>query len=193
MIKYILAGGHVHKAQDGGKAFCEELMLDINKKQIKILDCIFARPIDSWQESLEKDRLFFSRFIKDFELKLADINKFIEQVKESDIIFFQGGTPFNIMSILNRNNNWIKELDGKILVGTSGGADAICKYYGVGKTGNVGDGLGLLPIKFIPHWQSKYDEGSNINWIALREKLKEYKEELPIYTLSEGEFRVFKN
>lgn len=40
MIKYILVGGYVHKAQDsGGKAFCEELIKGIDNKYKKEYIC----------------------------------------------------------------------------------------------------------------------------------------------------------
>lgn len=193
MIKYILVGGYVHKAKDEGKAFCEELIKGINKKPVKILDCMFARKKEDWQESIDRDNIFFSKFIKDFELELADPDKFIQQVKNSDVIYLRGGYTSPLMESLSKDMNWIKELDGKVLAGTSAGADVIAKYYTVLKTHRVGDGLGLLPVKFIPHWKSDYsdDEVRDINWDEELEKLKSYKEDLPMYTLTEGEFVVF--
>ncbi len=193
MTKYILVGGYVHKAQDEGKAFCEELIKGINKKPIKILDCMFARKKEDWQDSIDRDNIFFSKFIKDFELELADPNNFTEQVKNSDVIYLRGGYTSPLMEALSKDKSWIKELDGKVLAGTSAGADAIAKYYTVLKTHRVGDGLGLLPVKFIPHWKSDYsdDEVRDINWDEELEKLKKYKEDLPMYTLTEGEFKIF--
>ncbi len=92
MIKYILVGGYVHKAEDSGKAFCEELVRDYShKKTIKILDCMFARKKEDWQESIERDNMFFSKFISNFELELADPDKFTEQVRNSDVIYLRGG------------------------------------------------------------------------------------------------------
>lgn len=193
MIKYILVGGYVNKAQDEGMAFCEELIKGIDKKPIKILDCMFACKKEDWQDSMNKDNVFLSKFIKDFELELADPDKFTEQVKNSDIIYLRGGYTSPLMEALNKDKSWIKELDGKVLAGTSAGADAIAKYYTVLKTHRIGDGLGLLPVKFIPHWKSDYsdDEVRDINWDEELEKLKSYKEDLPIYTLAGGEFVVF--
>jgi len=193
MIKYILVGGYVHKAPDEGKAFCEELIKGINRKPVKILDCMFARKKEDWQESIHKDNVFLSKFIKDFELELANPDNFKEQVKDSDVIYLRGGYTSPLMEALSKDKSWIKELDGKVLAGTSAGADAITKYYSVLKTHRVGDGLGLLPIKFIPHWMSDYsdEEVNNIDWESEFEKLKNYKEDLPIYTLKEGEFKVF--
>lgn len=193
MTKYILVGGYVHKAPDEGKAFCEELVKGIDKKPVKILDCMFARNLEDWESGLEKDKEFFNKFITDFELELADPDNFTEQVKNSDIIYLKGGYTRNIIERLTKNLDWIKELDGKVLAGTSAGGDAIAKYYAVLSTKRVGDGLGLLPIKFIPHWNSDYsdDEAQNISWQDEFDKLKAYKEDLPIYTLGEGEFKVF--
>lgn len=190
MIKYVLVGGYIHKAQDEGKAFCEELVKGISKKPVRILDCLFARTPDSWEQRFKDDQEFFSKHIKDFELELALPENFLEQLKDSDVLFFQGGVPYLLMSLLKKAGDWKKELEGKVIVGSSGGADAICKYYGVGKTSNVGEGLDLLSVKFIPHWKSDYVEGLGIDWDALLEKLKAYKENLPVYTVAEGEFKV---
>ena len=191
--KYILVGGYIHKAKDQGKSFCEELIKGFDETPIKILDCMFARKKESWNESFEKDRIFFERFINNFELELADPERFTEQVKNSNIIYLRGGYTTPLIELLSKDKSWIKELDGKVLAGTSAGGDAIAKYYCVLKNNRIGDGLGLLPIKFIPHWKSDYsdDEVRDIDWDSELEKLKKYEDELPIYTLSEGEFKVF--
>ncbi len=188
----MLIGGYIHKAEDGGKAFCEELIKSIEHRPIKILDCLFARTEDSWPAKLNDDRIFFAKNMLDFQLELASPATFLDQLKNSDVVFFQGGTPHLLMSQLDPNIDWGKELQEKILVGSSGGADTIAKYYAVGKTGNIGQGLGLLPIKFIPHWKSvEYAQEIVIDWEALFEKLQSHKEPLEIVTAGDTEFVVF--
>ena len=191
--KYILVGGYIWKAKDGGKAFCAELVKKINKNPIRILDCMFARKKEDWQKILENDQLFFSKFIKNFNLELADPDKFIEQVKNSDVIFLRGGFTHKLFELLNKDLSWIKEINEKVLVGTSAGGEVIAKYYHVLSSNRTGDGFGLLPIKFIPHWKANdFDEvEENFDWDKALKELKEYKEDLPIYTLAEGEFKVF--
>jgi len=194
MTKYILAGGYIHKAPDGGRAFFEELVRGFeDKRPIKILNCLFAIDEGSWKMKLKENREAFSKYIGNFELILADPEKFAEQVKSADVIFLQGGYTKPLVDNLRENSDWIKYLDGKTVAGTSAGGDAIAKYYSVLKTSRVGDGLGLLPIKFIPHWKSNYsdDEVRDIDWGAELNKMREYKEDLPIHTLAEGEFKVF--
>lgn len=189
MTKYILVGGYLHKSEDKGKAFIEELVKGFDKKPVKILDCMFARSRDSWEAKMIEDQELFFKYIKDFELILALPEKFTEQVKEADVIFLRGGHTQALFDLLNADTSWIKELDGKVLAGTSAGAEVIAKYYCVVKTMRVGDGFNLVPVKFIPHWKSDYE--GIIDWDGAEQKLKDYKEELPMLKLHEGEFKVF--
>ncbi|MCF7831669.1 MAG: Type 1 glutamine amidotransferase-like domain-containing protein [Candidatus Pacebacteria bacterium] len=194
MIKYVLVGGKVHAAPDNGRAFVSELVKDFTDKPVKILICLFAVPKEQRQEKIIGDREYFSKFISDFEIELADENIFTDQVRHSDVIFLRGGHTRPLMDLLTKNLNWLKELDGKVLAGTSAGAEVISRYYFVTKTNRNGDGLGLLPIKFIPHWKSSYfdDEPQNIDWDKIYSDFKNYKEDLELITLKEGEFRVIK-
>ncbi len=192
MTKYILVGGYIHRATDGGKAFCEELIKGVESKPVKILDCMFARSRDSWEEKIQEDTIFFSKFIKDFELELAQPEIFVEQVKRSDVIFLRGGETRPLIDALSKDPSWIQELNGKVLAGSSAGGDVIAKYYAVGKTGRTsGEGLGLLNVKFIPHWESDTFKEYGISWDELLKGLKEHKENLPVYTVKEGEFKTF--
>ncbi len=194
MTKYILVGGYIHKAKDGGKAFCDELVKGFNiGKPVIILDCMFGRSKDSWENYLKEDNELFSKYINNFKLELALPENFTEQVKKSDIIFLRGGYVSTLFEILNKDNSWINELDGKVLAGTSAGAEVIAKYYHVLSTHRTGDGFGILPIKFIPHWKSESfeDNKQDINYEKVINDLTNYKEDLPILTLSEGEFKVY--
>lgn len=192
MTKYILAGGGVHLAPDNGKAFINELITGFSHKPVKILVCLFAVSKETWQEKFNRDQEYFSKFISDFELQLADESIFTEQVKRSDVIFLRGEHTRPLMDLLTRNIGWLQEIDGKVLAGTSAGAEAISKYYFVTKTNRNGEGLGLLPIKFIPHWKSTYfdDEPQNINWDKIYSDFKNYKEDLKLIVLKEGEYKV---
>ena len=193
MTKYILIGGYIHKAQDGGKAFCEEVAKSFSHKQpIKILDCLFARDRQDWNERFENDRDFFLKHSENFQIELADSESFLEQVKASDGIFFQGGSPRQLMNLLMGVGDWASELDGQVVIGSSGGADTLCKYYAVGKTGNIGEGLGLLSIKIFPHWKSEsdYAEGLQIDWEKIEDNLKSHNEPLETFCIKEGEFIV---
>lgn len=190
MTKYILIGGYPSKASDGGKSFCEEFIKGFNEP-IRILDCIFARPRETWEEVFADDKEFFRKHLpnKKFEIQLADPEKFIEQVKWANVIYLRGGRTSQLIELLNKNKGWYKELDGKTLAGTSAGANAIAKYYYGLDSLKLCEGLGLLPIKVIVHWRSDYN-APNIDWDKAYSELKKYKEDLPIITLAEGQFEL---
>lgn len=57
MTKYILVGGYIHKAVDGGKAFFEELIKDFRKNEpVRILNCLFARSRESWESKIKENK-----------------------------------------------------------------------------------------------------------------------------------------
>ncbi len=185
MSKYILVGGYVHKAEDGGKAFMEELVKGFNKP-VKILDCVFADP-EQAEEKFKQDQERFSKFISDFTLELATPEKFLEQLKECDAVFFRGGETDILIDTLNKCGDWVPLLQGKTVAGTSAGAMMLAKYSHALEQNKIMDGLGILPVKVIAHWQSDIYE---VKWDEALTMLKEYKEDLPTYTLKEGDYIV---
>ena len=192
MTKYILVGGYLHKAKDGGEAFFKELVAGFESdKPVKILMCLFARERSIWESKLQENKELFSKYINNFEFVLAEPENFAEQVKNSDVIFLQGGYTEPLMQLLSESGDWIKELEGKTIAGTSAGAEIIAKYYYIGKTMRAGKGFNLLPIKFMPHWRSNLEEYNNLDWDKALQELKDYQEDLPIYNLREGEFVIF--
>lgn len=66
---------------------------------------------------------------------------------------------------------------------------AIAKYSHALEQDKFIEGLGLLPIKVIAHWKTDIYE---VDWDRALKEIKEYKEDLPVYTLAEGEFVVIK-
>jgi hypothetical protein len=190
MKKLILAGGYLHKAADGGKAFFHELSKDIPASPVKILDCMFARPQSSWLAKLEEDKLLFSKYIGPCTVTLADTANFIDQIESADLVFFRGGDTPTLLEQLRECGNWLEALDDKTVAGTSAGAEIFAKYvYDIDRNIII-PYLSVLPIKLITHWKSDYN-APNVNWDEALAQLKAHQEELELVTLAEGEFRVF--
>ena len=191
MTKYILVGGYPRKAPDGGKAFAEELVKGFSEP-IKVVECLFARPRNNWEKAYEEDKEFFMKHLsgKQVEFQMAVPEKFLDQVKWAHAIYVRGGTSeAQLIAFANQSGDWRKELDGKTLAGSSAGADVIAKYYYGLDDLKLGEGLGLVAVKVIPHWRSDYN-APNVDWDKALAELKSYKEALPILTLREGESRV---
>lgn len=192
-IKYILVGGRTYGAVDGGKSFCEEMVKGF-EEPVKILICLFTRPSDSWEINFNQDKEAFTNNLSDkkLEFKLADPENFTEQIKWADAVYIRGGSAEEyIVDLFRKNPDWIKELEGKTLAGSSAGADMMSKYYYDLDNLKFNKGLGLLPLKVLVHWKSDYN-APNIDWDKSYEELKAYGgEDLPIITLREGEYKVF--
>jgi hypothetical protein len=195
MKKIILSGGYYHKAYDGGKSFCDAMVQDIHSRPIKVLDCLFGRSHDTWEQKIRDDEQFFSKNIENVELVIASPENFIEQIEHTDILFFQGSRPEDMMSILDTIPGWEKVLDNKVIVGSSGGASLLAKYFGVGKSTSgqprLGKGLGIVPIKFISHWKSDHGIGFEADWEGLYHKISNHQKDLEVIRLADGEFKTF--
>ena len=191
MKKFILIGGYPHKAIDSGKALCEEMIRGFSEP-VKILDCLFARPHENWEKAYQQDKEFFAKNLPNGELDIerADPHTFLDQLERTDVLYFRGGDTGVLMKALTQVPSWSEKLDGKTIAGSSAGMDILAQYCFNLDTLQIEGGLGLLPIKTIPHWKSDYN-APNIDWDIAKQSLSQYKEDLLIVTLGEGEFKVF--
>ncbi|MEK7109085.1 MAG: Type 1 glutamine amidotransferase-like domain-containing protein [Patescibacteria group bacterium] len=188
-----MVGGYPRKATDGGKAFSEELVKGFSEP-VKILECLFARSRDNWETAYAEDVGFFQKHLPDRKLdfQLAQPDTFVKQIHWADAIYIRGGEMEPLYERLAQSPGWEKELDGKTFAGSSAGAYAITKYNHKLDTPELGEGLGLLPLKVLAHYRSDYN-APNIDWDKAERDLKSYKEDLPLVALREGEFRVFEH
>ena len=108
----------------------------------------------------------------------------------AQVVYIRGGSTEVLLSELHKQNIHLETaLQGKTLAGSSAGAQAISKYYYVVDSLQVGEGLGLLPNKVVVHYQSDYN-APNINWERAVSALRNHRENLPVITLSEGQFHT---
>ncbi len=192
MTKYILVGGYVQKGARGGQDFCDAFVKDLPRDS-QVLICPFARPEDAWQNSFEERRNFFLKFIdrEDLSYENAQPEIFSKQCRESSAIFFMGGdSEARLMKYATKDTSWMskKVLENKTLAGTSAGAYALSRYYYDITDYTIKSGLGLAKVKSIVHCFSA--EYSNVNWQQAHEALVHYKEQLPVWCLKEGEFKI---
>ena len=126
-----------------------------------------------------------------FELALPD--SFEEQVKKADAISIQGGDD-HLLQYWLKKFSIPKIWEGKIVAASSAGSDALVKNFWTCDWRQCMDGLGILPIKFIPHFKSDYganDPRGTIDWDKAYKELEECGDKsLPIKALEEGDFII---
>ena len=195
MTKYILNSGGVSNNPDLAKKFFAEILKGLDSSP-RILICAFAQPREDWDKRFKDDQESRSNFFPegvDPVFELAFPEKFEEQVRKADVVYIHGGDDY-LLQFWLKQFDLLKIWEGKVVATSSAGSDALVKYFWTCDWRQCMDGLGILPIKFLPHYESAYgadDSRGPIDWNKGLEELKNYKENLPIYALKEGEYEVF--
>ena len=160
-IKYILHGGNAQHVNSENNKFFAEILKD-TKNKVKILLVEFAGGDEKTDLNYQIDKSQFMRVRGEKELSFEVATKldFIEQIKKSDIVYFSGGTTIRLMDKLKEYKNLGGSFSGKIIAGESAGANSLSVYCYSKYGGSVVQGLGLVPVKTIPH----YKEGMETNF-----------------------------
>lgn len=196
MTKYVLNSGGIKYEPTLKKAFHQELVKGLNKNP-KFLLCNFAQGREYWETKFQGYSDAISEDMSEdvkpsFVLAMPDT--FGKQCSEADVIYFHGGDDHLL-------KYWMGQFDmtelfkDKVVATNSASSDMLATHYWTCDWRQCGDGFGILPIKFIPHYQSAFgadDPRGAIDWDKARQELSEYGDKsLKIYALKEGEFEVF--
>lgn len=195
MTKYVLNSGGIKHQPELKKRFHQELVKGLSNNPNFLL-CNFAQGREYWEPKFQgySDTIAedMPQDVKpSFELAMPATLK--EQCKRADVIYFHGGDDHLLQY-------WMKQYDlGRIfkdkVVGTnSASSDMLATHHWTCDWRSCADGLGILPIKFIPHYQSDFgdaDPRGPIDWQKAYDDLAKYGDtSLPIHALKEGEFIV---
>jgi hypothetical protein len=189
MTKYVLQSGGIRNQPKLKKQFHQEVVKSLGKTPHPLL-CHFAQGREYWEvkfpgacDSVIEDMPSGVR--PTFELAMPDT--FVEQCKVADIIYFHGGDDHLI-------RYWMKQYDTVELFKDKVVSTMLASSFWTCDWRECMDGLGILPIKFIPHYQSDWgidDPRGPIDWQKAYDDLAKFGDtSLPIYALKEGEFIV---
>ena len=180
--KFVLHGGfQKSKTYEDNTAFFSEILKDA-KDYSRILLVPFAKNPERIAPTTLKVIEEFDKVQgkKNLIFEIASKENFMEQVKSADIIYIQGGTSLKLMGVLESYPH-LKDLllEGKTVAGESAGANALCTVFYSPSADGIYDGLGVLPVKIIPHYIEKY-----------RDEFKDIRPDLESLYLREYEFTV---
>lgn len=192
-VTYILAGGLDRAHQEYWDNLGRELKLN---RPVKILSCFFSQPKNDWEEKFEGFKPFFARaFGADVECELANPDKFIEQIKRSDVIYLHGGSSHRLKAVLKRYDGLQSYFSNKIVIGSSAGANYLSKVGWSPNLREVIRGSGMVPISVLVHYGSTFADDEVLGPISWEEALRQLEEITPdnskIALLKEGEFIIY--
>ena len=196
MTKYVLNSGGIKNAPNLKREFHRELVKNLGNNP-KFLLCNFAQGREYWEAKFRDYSDAISKDLPDsvspsFALAMPDT--FARQCSEADIIYFHGGDD-HLIQYWMRQFDLLELFKDKVVATNSASSNLLVTHYWTCDWRQCGDGLGMLPIKLIPHYNSAFgddDPRGSIDWEQAKRELEEYGDNsLPIYALEEGEYKVF--
>lgn len=193
MKRLILMGGRPWLGEDGGKNLAGTLFRYF-PDEVKLAFCIFAQPESEWEETRGYNKQIFEKFkgsrTLTYETMTAD--NFEKVSAWADIIYLPGGDPNQLLAQVQACGDVSKLWDGKVIAGSSAGADFFCKAFIYLQDKSFGKGLGWVSATCIPHWRSpEWKEYTPADWdFAEAEALRQHPD-LPVLGIPESKFVEF--
>lgn len=195
MTKYILAGG-LDRAHP---EYWDHLRSEVNvKKPVHLLSCFFSQPKKDWQEKFNAFRPFFARaFGDDVVCELASVEDFLDQVTNCDVLYLHGGTTHRLRSVLAQYGDLKSLFSGKVVIGSSAGANYLSKLGYSPSLREPMKGAGLTDLNVIVHYGSTFVDHEAlgpVDWNDVEQQVRDLLGDDEIITpLREGEFVVVEN
>ena len=195
MTKYVLNSGGIKNQPEFKKKFHQELVKGLDGTP-RFLLCNFAQGREYWEIKFQG---YSDAIAEDMPegvtptFTLAMPNDFIEQCKRAHVIYFHGGDD-HLLKYWMSQFDMVGMFKDKVVATNSASSNMLATHYWTCDWRQCGDGFGVVPIKFIPHYQSNFgndDPRGPIDWQKAYDELAAYGDtSLPIYALKEGEFLV---
>ncbi len=179
--KYIIHGGAAQHQNGQNDSFFAEILKSAPQK-VNVLLVHFAGEVERAKINEEIDTQHFERVKGDklITYTIAREDSFLRQIKNAHVIYFGGGTTVKLMVALKKFKNLAHHFEGKIVAGESAGANVLVTYCYSKSGGGVMACLGILPIKFRPHYGG--EDNSELESVAPN---------LETVSLSNYKYRVF--
>jgi hypothetical protein len=195
MTKYVLQSGGIKNQLEKKKRFHQELVKGQGSAP-RFLLCSFAQGREYWEAKFPS---YCATILEDMpeavkpEFKLAMPGTFAADCQAAQIIYMHGGDDHLI-------TYWLQQFDipaiwkDKVVAGNSAGSDVLVQHYWTCDWRQCYNGLGILPVKFIPHFRSTFgsdDPRGPIDWDKAYQELAAFgNRSLPLHALFEGEYIV---
>lgn len=190
MTKYILHGGYTRHENELNYSFFREFASDL-PDGANVLLVFFAAKEEKVDEAFQAFAEKFKKHSGGKELNFvnAAIDEFVEQLKEADAIYFQGGETDKLKAALTKFPDFQDLLDGKTVAGSSAGAYVLSSYYYTGSKDKVLEGFGVIPVRVVCHYESpEHPAPENYDPVG---RLEGYGKDLELVLLRDCEWKVF--
>lgn len=192
MTTYILAGGC-----DGDyPEYIVQLARVVRMKMAdpKILSCGFSSEDVQAEASFPKrKKMFEAGFGESVEIVMATKDTFIEQVRAADVVYLHGGSTNILVDAMREYPNIQEEFAGKIIIGSSAGANYLSSCGFSPSANAVGQSGGIVDVAVVVHYGSTGFSGKTFTpeyWQKAAEAVRDGSGKREVILLPEGTFAV---
>lgn len=195
MTKFVLNSGGVKRHLELKRKLHRELVSNLGNHP-KFLLCNFAQAREYWDVKFQS---YADSIAEDmptgvepfFELAMPAV--FEAQCDRSDILYFHGGDDHLLQYWMNQFD-YSKLFHDKVVATSSASTNMLVTSFWTCDWRQCADGFGIIPIKFIPHFQSDFgseDPRGHIDWQKAYDELVAYGDtSLPVHAMKEGEYII---
>lgn len=192
---YLLGGGNDRNYSSFGAHF-ERFVSAHTAGEIRFLSCFFGRDESKWAQSADDWHAWLDDlFTKPVLYDVASVGSFVEQVNRADVIFLHGGTTKMLKDMLDSFDNLQEMFKGKIVIGSSAGANVLASTYYSSKSDQSGKGRGLVDVTTVVHYGADDDGDVSLSpqqWQRVIDRVSEDAESHEdLLLLQEGTFSIF--
>lgn len=189
---YILAGGNDRKSENYGHRLSEEIAKHVTNP--KLLSCFFSAQPEEWEQKAQDWKGWFSdHFTQPFIYDYAKYETLLEQIDTADVVYFHGGDTRLLFEHLPETQELKKHFKGKVIIGSSAGANMLSTHYWSSTRGGFNEGRAVLDINVMVHYHAPDASGHKRTPEDWEREEAEFQERLgnrAITPLPEGRFVV---
>lgn len=187
MTKYILHGGFTRSDNELNRTFYAEMVRDVPEGGNVLLIYFASDDADVPQKSKEdSESLIKQAEGKNITITIASKENLIEEIKAAHSIYLRGGDTDKLLEILKQYPNLSSLFEGKTVAGSSAGAYVLSTLYYSNLVGTIEEGLGVLPIRTVCHYNS--ERFPNLGDAV--ELMKGKQEDLELVVLKDCEWQI---
>jgi len=193
MTRYLLYGGN-DRAYEG---FASSVLHEIYRANVQpvVLSCMFSVADDKAEEKFISWKQWWQVKGADFRnYTLANKIDFLDQLERADVVFLHGGDNDLLIDSLYKYQNIEDHFKGKLIIGSSAGANFLARAFYSRSYGGWRPGSGIVPYNILVHYGVS-EQDNPINWSTSEAAIAEFNGSNPkdIVRIHEGDYFVYEN
>ncbi|MFO7881107.1 MAG: Type 1 glutamine amidotransferase-like domain-containing protein [Kosmotogaceae bacterium] len=172
MTTYLLHGGETSRDNSQNDYFFKHFTALVNKNSVKILLCYLSQEKAKWDKSIQRDKpKITNKTNKKVSFDIAEsAEDLLSKIEENDVLYVAGGQPDLLEPYYTQLKGLREKLKDKVYIGSSMGTYMVSENYFTMQYQTIHQGMGILPIQTICHWDQIEDREHKLSLLKENSK-----------------------